>query len=277
MKRKNWHYQSRGRRRGRRQWLMGSCIFLALAVFAVVIALLAYRGLSNSIFFQISGIDVSGCNYLDSKTITVLSGLDVQTNLWTVKPSQIEKVLAGEDWVAGALVRKKWPGRLEIIIRERVPRAKINTGEGLYYVDRAGVVFAPVRPWDDFDLPLITGLDLVAGQPVDGVQKETLADMLDFIRYASSGDVALTGLGVSELHGEEDGSVVMFPVERAFPVYLGRGDMWRKYRRLSKVLSWLYRKREFDNTDYIDMNYLEDGGSGAVDARALVGFRSKEP
>ncbi len=274
MKRKKWHHHSRGRQTVRRQWLLGSAVFLVLAAVAVMIAMIAYRGLSNSIFFQISELEISGCKYVDSKTITVLSGLDVQTNLWTVQPAAIEKVLAGEDWVAGARVRKKWPGRLEIVVKERVPRAKINTEEGLYYVDRGGVVFAPIRPGDDFDLPLITGLELTTGHSADGLEQETLADMLAFIRYAASGNAALSGLDISELHGEEDGSVVMFPAERAFPVYLGRGEMWRKYSRLSKVLSWLYRNREFENTDYIDMNYMKDGNQSGAGGRVLVGFRS---
>ena len=67
----------------------------------------------------------------------------------------------------------------------------------------------------------------------------------------------LPSQNISELRVSED-DIVLFLMDRPFPVRLGRGDMREKYGRLAKVLYWLYKRKEFSNVAYIKVNYSED-------------------
>ena len=43
--------------------------------------------------------------------------------------------------------------------------------------------------------------------------------------------------------------------DRPIPVYLGRGDVKKRYARLVAVLRSIYQKREYGSVAYIRMNY----------------------
>jgi cell division protein FtsQ len=229
-------------------------ISFAILIAGGIIVFIAYQGLSRSVFFQVEKVDIKGCVRTTPNEIFSWSGLDVKTNLWAVRIGRIRKNLESQDWIVTAEVKRNWPNKLAIVVRERKPIAQVSQKSGLYYVDRQGVVFAPVLPVDDRDYPVITGVEI---DNVPGVkEEEQLQEALDFIIFGEKGTVALPKQNISEIHLTAKGDLVLFLADHAFPVYLGRGDMKTKYYRLSTVLSWLYRKQKYDFTAAIDMNYL---------------------
>jgi len=246
--------------RARNQSWFGDQLLKVISIgFAVIIAggiicLIAYQGLSRSVFFQVEEVDIKGCVRTTPNDILSWSGLDVKTNLWAVRIGRIRKKLEGQDWIATAEVKRNWPNKLVIVVRERKPIALVSLKSGLYYVDRESVVFAEVLPVDDRDYPVITGLE--AENVTAGNTEQWLQVALDFIGYAEKGTVALPRQNISEVHLAPEGDLVLFMADHAFPVYLGQGNMKTKYYRLSTVLSWLYRKQKYDLAASIDMNYL---------------------
>ena len=240
-------------------WFGDQLLKMISIAFAVIIAggiigIIAYQGLSRSVFFQVEEVDIKGCVRTTPNEIFSWSGLDVKTNLWAVRIGRIRKKLESQNWIATAEVKRNWPNKLAIVVRERKPIALLSLKSGLYYVDRGGVVFAEVLPVDDRDFPVITGLAIENVPEVN--EEERLQEALDFIIYAEKGTVALPKQNISEIHLAPEGDLVLFMADHAFPVYLGKGDMKTKYHRLSTVLSWLYRKQKYDLAAAIDMNYM---------------------
>lgn len=240
-------------------WFGDQLLKVISIAFAVIIAggiicVIAYQGLSRAVFFQVEAVDIKGCARTTPTEVLSWSGLDVKTNLWAVRIGRIRKKLENQNWIATAEVKRNWPNKLAIVVRERKPKALVSMKSGLYYVDGAGVVFAEVLPVDDRDYPVITGLDAENGKAGNAEQWLTMA--LDFIGYAEKGTTVLPKQNISEIHLAPEGDLVLFMVDHAFPVYLGQGNMKTNYYRLSTVLSWLYRKEKYDQTAAIDMNYL---------------------
>jgi len=240
-------------------WFGDQLLKMISIAFAVIIAggiigILAYQGLSRSVFFQVEEVDIKGCVRTTSNEIFSWSGLDVKTNLWAVRIGRIRKKLESQNWIATAEVKRNWPNKLAIVVSERKPIALLSLKSGLYYIDRGGVVFAEVLPVDDRDFPVITGMGIENVQQVN--EEEWLKEALDFIVYAEKGTVVLPKQNISEIHLAPEGDLVLFMADHAFPVYLGKGDMKTKYHRLSTVLSWLYRKQKYDLAASIDMNYM---------------------
>ncbi|TFG35931.1 MAG: FtsQ-type POTRA domain-containing protein [Desulfobacterales bacterium] len=247
-------YRSRNQSWFGDQLLKMISIAFALIIAGGIIGIIAYQGLSRSVFFQVEEVNIKGCVRTTSNEIFSWSGLDVKTNLWAVRIGRIRKKLESQNWIATAEVKRNWPNKLAIVVSERKPIALLSLRSGLYYIDRGGVVFAEVLPVDDRDFPVITGLGIENVSEVNEV--EWLQEALDFIVYAEKGTVVLPKQNISEIHLAPEGDLVLFMADHAFPVYLGKGDMKTKYHRLSTVLSWLYRKQKYDLAASIDMNYM---------------------
>ena len=235
--------------------------------------MLIYQGVSRSVFFQVDKVDITGCQRFNTREVLSWSGLDIKTNLWALRTTKLKKHLEKNNWIESATVKRKWPNALHIRIRERVPLAIVNQGSRLAYVDKNGVIFSPVVHTDSLDFPIITGREKnKKNQQQQGT--EWLQDALGFISYAGGGNPVLPRQNISEIHVGPDGQLTLYLADNPFPIYLGQGGMKKKYSRLSKVLSWLYRKKELASTTSIDLNYLSGLENGEKESanRVLVSF-----
>ncbi len=195
---------------------------------------------------------------MTAKQILACTGLDVQTNLWLIRTGRIQKQLEDQGWIETVEVRRNWPNKLSIVIKERVAVALVSKKSGLHYVDKNGEIFAAMMPEDDHDFPVITGLEKWEGKKE---KKERLDEALQFISLAENGSVTLPKQNISELNVTPEGGLVLFMADNAFPIWLGSGDMKKKYGRLTRVLSWIYRKKQFEQASFIDMNYMADNNA----------------
>jgi len=238
---------------------------LIMLVLSVSLTLFCYGALTHSDFFQITEIKIEGCKQISKSEILALSGVDVHSNIVKIDTGQIRALLEGHSWIKRAVISRELPDRLIISVEERVPVAMVNLDDGLYYVDRASQVFAPVDTANDLDYPVIIGLE---GETLlEQTEFSVLDEALLFIKYASRQDNPnLPAQNISEINvgGNE---LVLFLMDRPFPIRLGRGgDMRVKYNRLVKVLYWLYKRKEFARVSYLDVDYGE--------GRVLVGMET---
>jgi cell division protein FtsQ len=205
-------------------------------------------------FFQVAAIEILGCDRLEKADVLELSGVDVHSNLMAIDGGSLEKKLEGHDWIEIADVTKKWPDRLVLTVRERTPVSMVNLEGELHYIDRKGAVFAPVKINDSLGYPVISGLS--RGEWAEE-QASSLREALLFVKYVKRNNPNLPPQNVSELRVSED-DIVLFLMDRPFPIRLGRGNMFEKYKRLTRVLYWLYKRKEFNEVAYIQVNYTED-------------------
>lgn len=159
------HVKPSGRRRSRlrQAWL----VFRVLTVMAVA-GYGAWRGLSlvaNSPALRVARIVVSGQQRLaPGEVLALLDGLRGQHILGVDLAAWQARLLASP-WVEDATLRRVLPSTIEVRVRERQPTAVGRIGNGLYLIDRQGVVMDEYGPaYADLDLPIVDG---VAGR-VDG-------------------------------------------------------------------------------------------------------------
>lgn len=232
-------------------------VFLVFFAFGVgVIAFAAYKGMCRADFFQVTSIKISGNHHLTKAEVFELSGVDIRTNLLAMSVSQSEKKFSAHPWVKNVSITREWPNTINITIKERTPAALVNLETGLHYIDREGTVFAPVQALEDIDFPVITGLE---GKDKKIITENPLLDQaLSFLKNTEKGNYIFPKQNVSELHIADMNQLILYLVERPFPVYLGKEDLATKYNRLVKVLYWLYKKEEFPQVAYIRMDMFSD-------------------
>jgi cell division protein FtsQ len=245
----------------KRQFLGASVGIGGVVLGVFLLGWLCYTGLSHSTFFQIESVKISGCSRFEDGDILALAGINNRTNLVAVNEEKVVKTLTDTGWIRKVAVEKKYPNSLELNIVERKPIALVQLHDGLHYFDRQGVVFAAVELGDDLDYPVIYFVDETM---LDG--QGSLKNITDFLKYTRNGNPALSIQNISQIMVDEKGDMTMYMADNPFPVQIGQTKMWQKYKRLAKVLGWLYKKKKFKTVTAIDLEYLE--------GRVLVSFQS---
>ena len=191
------------------------------------------------------------------------AGLGYHLNLIKIDLPAFERKIGTHPWVQRATVRREWPDVLRVDVHEYRPEAIISFqeagAESFHYVDRSGVVFSPVMVGQDIDFPVITGFRDQAD--VENRQGQ-LVETLTFIKLARQNNPNLPWQNVSEIAVDREGGLVLYLVEKPFPIYLGHGDVNRKYSRLKRVLEVLYGKSKskmgIADVAYIRMDYQQN-------------------
>ena len=238
------------------------------AVFLVVFLVCGYLLVTGPLqllygnwsYFRISEIEISGCLITTPDSLKKFANISYEMNMLTIDPEVIKDRLLSHPWIAGAEIRRIWPDRLAVSIKEYRPNALIvQDEEGLQYLDRNGRVFAAVTSGQDLDFPVITGLDAFNTMEE---KERLLGEATSFLRLAERNNPNLPAQNISEIHFNRDGELVLYLVEQPFPIFFGKGNIKRKYYQLRKVLEVLYRKRRgksiIGDVAYIRMDYQND-------------------
>ncbi|MEJ2691220.1 MAG: FtsQ-type POTRA domain-containing protein [Deltaproteobacteria bacterium] len=240
---------------GRRALLL----FTAASLGAVVLLAVGcglYRGMCRSSFFRLATVEVTGRQRTTERQIIEAGGIELHSSLLALSVDKICRNIEKLPWIEHVEIQRDWPGRIVIKVRERQPVALANVAGVLHYMDGSGVVFSKVSPGDDHDFPVISGLGqkyLTMKEPGEAVKSA-----LQFLRYVRRNDPVLPRQNISEIAIQPAGDLVVYLADRPFPIYLGCDRMESSYYRLVKVLSWLYRKKEFEFTEYIRLDYLPE-------------------
>lgn len=238
-------------------------LMLCLLVGATVCGWYGYRFLAFSDTFRITTIKVTGIGKNHRKEILDLGGIEIGMSLVSFDQETAARKLNSHPWINKATLVRSWPSTLEVHIQKCRPLAMVNiengAGRNLYYVDHQGKVFAKVEKSLELDFPVMTGL-AAEGIPLGTViGKEGLAaDALLFLRLAARGNPIVPLQSVSEVHVSPDKGLIIYLVDRPFPIYMGDTKIKTRYYLLVKLLERLYRKKKVKDIQEIRMDYAED-------------------
>lgn len=131
-----------------------SAAFFLFAVAMCFTARPLLRYCSEHRYFAVREVQVQGARRLGPEQVRVWLGMVEGSSIWAASPRALEERLERQPAIARASVRRILPDRLQVVVREREPRAFLRHGAQAYVVDRSGVVIgeAPLRG----DLPIIT-------------------------------------------------------------------------------------------------------------------------
>ncbi|KPK32783.1 MAG: hypothetical protein AMK70_10100 [Nitrospira bacterium SG8_35_1] len=225
--------------RQRHKFLIRALIFLFFFPGLLFAAKLTYHRLCECDFFQITAVKIDGNRMTSKEQIAALSRVDIHSNLLAIDPDQIRSLLE------------------MINLKEKNPVALLNRETGLFYLDSRGRIIAAARPSQELDLPVITGLE---NYPFDSTQAAQipvpLLDVFDLLKSANRNNPILPQQNISEIHIAEKGELILYLLDRPFPIYLGKdGKISTRYSRLVKVLKDLYKTKEFSEVSYIRFDY----------------------
>ncbi len=133
-------------RQWRRRWALpplGRAQLLSLGLIGVVIALLAFVGMSSWFYLYDEAIQVEGCRYTPRED--VLQAAQVEGwHIFFIDPREIAQRVEALPYVRRAHVRIGFPARMWITVEERTPVLRWERKGTLFWVDKEGHVM-PAR------------------------------------------------------------------------------------------------------------------------------------
>lgn len=107
--------------------------------------------------FEVHAVSISGHDYMREQDILDVLELRSGVSLVTFNVAAAHEMLLRQPWIAQASVRKIYPGKLQITLKEREPFAIWQRGQVVSIVDRDGQVL------DDFNEERYGGLPVLVG------------------------------------------------------------------------------------------------------------------
>lgn len=208
-----------------------------LKLFGLVLAFIAIGFGANETWhwartsprFALSDVKVTGHVEATDVELVRLGGVLLGQNLWAMDTRSMERSIATHPWVKSVSVTRHFPSRLSIDVVEHRAVAMLSMGE-LYLVNEAGQPFKRLKAGDQFDLPLITGVDregLAAGKD-DATRAVTGAlELVDAWAQQEGAE------GLSEVNLHPEGVSVI--TSSGQQIEFGEGDLPAKLDRLARV------------------------------------------
>ena len=206
---------ARRRRRKRRvvnvRRLILALLLTALAAELAVVVLTSPR-------FAIEKIRVVGTRIVPSTQVTGEIKYLIGSNIFAVKKELIAAQLTRNPVITGVRLRRKLPRTLVVEITERKGHLVLNTGAGLYEVDRSGIAFRKVSAANP-NLPMVCCP--FSGRIVLG--KRVRFPAFASARYCLIKAQEIKAFRVAKISVDPDGHLCL-NVREGFEVRLGRPE-----------------------------------------------------
>lgn len=213
--------------------------------------------LTQSKYFGIKKIDVTGVRHLTTKDVIMQTGVSKGDNLLKINLDLIRKQLLAHPWIEDAQVSRSIPDGLGINITEHLPEAIAEIKNERYLVSDKGVFFKSLTDSDPQEFPLITGLsytdipvaDLPASTPFEAV-REVLA-------MGRKSTAALQTRKIRRIATDSDMGLTLEAFEPPILIQIGYESYPQKYDNLKRILTYLQADNELSNVSAIDLSDLE--------------------
>ncbi|RWX47545.1 cell division protein FtsQ [Candidatus Electrothrix communis] len=246
------------------QLIRKSLLLLVLVMLSVGAGRWGVQTLERSGVFSVRRVTVEGNRMSNEAQIRTLAEIKQGDQLFSVISEEVIERVRQHPWVDQVEVERVWPDTLTIRVHEYRPLAMINIEgkqQGLYYLDHHGIVFAPVESLQDIDYPVITGFAPPDGSGevpgLDLAEGAMVEDVCDFLHVAARGNPILPLQSISEIHINREKGIIVYLVEHPFPIYVGYGNIEKRYYQLVKLLERFYRKKRIEGIEEIRMDYHE--------------------
>lgn len=221
-----------------------------VTVSALLIA--AYLYVSNSDYFAIRQVTISGIDRVSRDEILAVSGLDLATNILTFDASEAEEALMGLPWLDKVKISKMMPDSVLVEVEEFQPKALVSLGR-LYYMDANGVPFRQLLPGESPNLPIISGFsedDLLNPAPNT---RRAVEEIFWLVEALSERNDEFGLENVSEINYDTVRGLTLFTKNHGLEVKIGFGSYTEKFRRLGRVLAHLKQRGKYEGLAYLNL------------------------
>ena len=198
--------------------------------------------------FRIETMQVSGNRTLASADVFATAGLRTGESLVGLDLGAARARLVAHPRVREASVRRRLPGTIVVEIAERVPCVIVRADRD-YLVDADGVIVAEAVPGMQSGLPVLTGIEALAGRLTARGAADLAAGIELVATIRQVGFPALSAIDHVDLADPDDAVIV--PVSGRPLVHAGRRDAAGQLRRWRLVAPDMAQR--WPELEYVDL------------------------
>jgi len=211
------------------------------STFIVIISiglLFSYRSITNSTFFAVQKIQISGNVRLEQEDVLNLAHLKKGENSLAVNISDIEYKLLRSPWVENVSVKRQLPGNLAITIEERRPRYWMRQDNRIVYADEKGNPIDYVGTYKFASLPFLS---------VEPGTEHLLQRLPQLVAELDSSRLPVSSQKAAWIKLSLSGGITMFLESENILLSIGVENWSSNVRHLVATIDDLKRRSEFSN------------------------------
>lgn len=210
-------------------------------------------GIGSSPLFDLRSIEVEGNRTVSSEKVVSLSQIVLGENYFVISKDKVEKNLEQYPFIETATMKKKLPNCIVITIVERPAVGYIVTSNGYIQVSADGRMLAIQQRLDDYNLPVISGIELNDLPTLGGVIEND--KFKQALKVISSCDEELLH-NIAELNVSQEHYILAYTNQK-IEVRLGdMDDIESRLNDLNDIIKNIVdSKIPEENIQYIDMRY----------------------
>ncbi|OQY49733.1 MAG: hypothetical protein B6230_07660 [Desulfobacteraceae bacterium 4572_89] len=223
------------------KYLLGFFLFILMSLGAIW----GNDAITQSPFFSIEKIDISGNRRLMKNELLQLAGLAEPANLFKINTTVIEKKISNHPWIAEATVKRSLFSTLVVEIVEHEPLAIVNI-ENLADI----IINTQGQPFKEYDpkmdrlnfLPVISGVDLTCVDSRYLFEGPLFNSIMDFLKIRGFGHV-------SRIMGDENTGITIetkniyngnpISIQDIIPIKLGFNRFEEKQKKAEKISTYI--------------------------------------
>lgn len=252
--------------------------FLTGGLFLMFLCIFIHDFLTQTHYFDIKRIEISGNSRLETGEIRKQGNLDKGMNILSINLETLRKKLIAHPWIEGAEVTRILPNDIAVLITEENPLALIFFDKP-YIINKKGRIFKELNKTDDIykldTLPVIYGLKPSDLQDFNNKSNRYLISALEIIRMGSHSEL-LPVNSIGKVHVDKDLGITLTLVNllrinnikktkfSVLKVRMGFDDFQLKYSRLNKVLLKLATFKNSDDKNYQKIDLIDLSNTGRV-------------
>ena len=202
--------------------------------------------IKKSSFFQFKDTVALATEHISEEELKSLARIPVGKNIFDIDLGALEATLKKHPWIDKIKVFRMLPNKIKFIVEEKKPVALLSQ-DRLYFLDSTGKKIAPVRPGENTDFLIVSGMN--SSQIENGA---LILQAYDLAHEYQKNEF-LKDLPLSEVHWDETLGFFLFTEHPSFEIRVGKETYFKKFSRLEKVLKDLAYKSLAPRV--IDLNF----------------------
>jgi len=219
-------------------WIGALGLGIAVVGFISVGLLYGYRYLTNSPYFALKNLEISGNLRLTSREVLDIIGIRKGMNSLLVSIDDVERKIAANPWVEEASVKRSLPDGLSIRLTEKEPRFWVRYGDTLYYADARGNRIVPVSAGKFASFPSLK---------VEAGAEDMTARLPELLTSLAASRLALDVAALTEVRLSPGRGVEVVLESSKLVLSIGQEEWGENLRRLAATLADVTRRGEMKN------------------------------
>ncbi len=238
---------------------LGASFLLLLSLgFIILISMALLYGYStamNSDYFGLKEIKITGNTQLTYSQLTELMNVSPGDSILQLNMSDLHAKLGSNHWIQEVSIKRVFPDRLVINLKERQAYFWLQNQDKLYYADENARIITSISPGRYVSLPILF---------FEGERRDH--DLISVVGFLENRSFPFSLQDISWIRAKQSGTVEIFIDSKKLNISLDRETLNSGPERLNRVWSDLGARAETDSAERIIV----------AGRNAWVGFRSQE-